>query len=1217
MAASSPSEEGQFAPENIVERSILQQAESAAAAQGPNRQEAPSEKVDLVNLDLAEETPPPAYGDICGDICGDIYGEIRDEENGLGTSARVTGDGRVNIRISQLSRRLSQIFTPALRQQVQSVDDSDGPPSPYVPPSLGGEKGVPPPPPLNIVIQVVGSRGDVQPFVALGKVLKYTYGHRVRLASHPNFKEFVQENGLEFFSIGGDPSRLMAFMAKNPSLMPGFRSLVSGDISQRRKDVAEYIQGCWRSCYKAGDGTSDHATDDDLTARPFVADCIIANPPSFAHIHCAEKLGIPLHIMFTMPYSPTQAFPHPLANIQSSNADPQLTNYISYVMIEVLQWQGLGDIINRFRAKCLSLDPVSLIWGPGMLHRLKVPHTYCWSPALIPKPKDWGPHISVSGYYSLESASHYTPTPDLQDFLEAGPTPIYIGFGSIVLEDPNGMMELVFEAVRKTSQRAILSKGWGGMGAGIDHMPSGIFMIGNVPHDWLFKHVSCVVHHGGAGTTASGIAAGRPTVVVPFFGDQAFWGAMIARAGAGPDPIHHKQLTADKLADAINFCLRPESLERAKNLASKTAAERGSDMGAQSFHQHLEIDRLRCMLAPSRPATWRIKRSQIRLSAFAACTLANAKLLDFHDLKLFRPQEYETDEGPWDPISGGAAACFRAFSGMAMGVAEFPSETLKPLHIPIGSRQQSQESLPIIARRSKTSLVNERSTSAGQNPSLNAQESLSRVGSLPSRSSSNIESSHISEGLGGQLNPKQEDAGRRRVRSRNEPDSGKDRDMLRQTGVHTSKGLGRIVKSSAKIPMDISVGLTKGFHNFPKLWGDDTVRPQEKISDFKSGVMAVGKEFGYGWYDGVTGLVTHPLNGARKDGAGGFLKGIGKGLGGFVTKPTAGFAGVLGHTMKGVHKEMQKLFGGNVQNYIIASRVAQGYEEWLQSSDTEKQDVLVRWKLVQKCLNERNTEEAMQDFLKVQKEENIENTEANSNSGVGPILDSESAIFTTDGSRPEELHEMAGTNEIKQLPGPELPRPDAEEDASLERWGQEDESQLQHRQQEATDSQTEDENLRQAIAASEIEAQRHASEALEFERQLEQVMAQSLREHNQRQSSSSSSSVWLSDASLDEDDEDIEREPDEMTGKVVATSSQQPPSYHPTMKSEFGGQRGEKTAEERTEEEIVLEYVKKQSLLEIHHRNKGKSRATAADYEGDEDDEDLQKALKLSMQDRT
>jgi UDP:flavonoid glycosyltransferase YjiC (YdhE family) len=507
MATRYPPEKGEPVPEPFMQQSMIQQAQAAAAAQtntaGSMRQEALLKNTDLITPDgVEDDTPPPAYSD--------IHGEIRNEKDGLGTSASVTDDGRVNIRINQFNNRLSQIFTPALRQHVESVQNGRPPPPPYIPPFLGGEEGVPPPPPLNVVIQVVGSRGDVQPFVALGKILKDTYGHRVRLATHPTFKDFVQENGLEFFSIGGDPSQLMAFMVKNPGLMPGFRSLVSGDVGRRRKDVADYIQGCWRSCYRTGDGTTDDDVseipgDDTSSARPFVADCIIANPPSFAHIHCAEKLGIPLY----MPYSPSQVFPHPLANITSSNADPQLTNYISYAMIEVLAWQGLGDIINRFRAKCLGLDPISVLWATGMLQRLKIPHTYCWSPSLIPKPKDWGPHISISGFYFLNLASNYTPTPELQAFLDAGPPPVYIGFGSIILENPDAMTELIFEAVRKTGQRVLLSKGWGGIGADELSIPDGVFMLGNVPHDWLFKQVSCVVHHGGAGTTAAGITAGK------------------------------------------------------------------------------------------------------------------------------------------------------------------------------------------------------------------------------------------------------------------------------------------------------------------------------------------------------------------------------------------------------------------------------------------------------------------------------------------------------------------------------------------------------------------------------------------------------------------------------------------------------------------------------------------------------------------------------------
>lgn len=228
----------------------------------------------------------------------------------------ILDDGRVNIKIDQKTRRLSELLVPALRSQLslQLGPEVTKEPSAIIPPGLNTQGGKLPPPPLNVVIHVVGSRGDVQPFVALGKVLKETHGHRVRLATHPTFRGFVEENGLEFFSIGGDPAELMAFMVKNPGLMPGIESLRAGDVGKRRKGMYEIVQGCWRSCIEVGDGTGMRASDDNIdirssfdsgismndpSAQPFVADAIIANPPSFAHIHCAEKLGIPLHLMFT------------------------------------------------------------------------------------------------------------------------------------------------------------------------------------------------------------------------------------------------------------------------------------------------------------------------------------------------------------------------------------------------------------------------------------------------------------------------------------------------------------------------------------------------------------------------------------------------------------------------------------------------------------------------------------------------------------------------------------------------------------------------------------------------------------------------------------------------------------------------------------------------------------------------------------------------------
>jgi hypothetical protein len=161
-------------------------------------------------------------------------------------------------------------------------------------------------PPLNIVIMIVGSRGDVQPFLPIGLTLK-AKGHRVRIATHPTFKDFVEAEGLEFFSIGGDPAALMAFMVKNPGLLPGMEAVRKGDISQRRREIDDMIHRCWRACIDSGNGLEEDKPDPDIPLtpyqiamqRPFIANAIIANPPSFAHVHCAERLSIPLHMVFT------------------------------------------------------------------------------------------------------------------------------------------------------------------------------------------------------------------------------------------------------------------------------------------------------------------------------------------------------------------------------------------------------------------------------------------------------------------------------------------------------------------------------------------------------------------------------------------------------------------------------------------------------------------------------------------------------------------------------------------------------------------------------------------------------------------------------------------------------------------------------------------------------------------------------------------------------
>ncbi|KAM0554892.1 hypothetical protein ACHAPJ_006627 [Fusarium lateritium] len=182
---------------------------------------------------------------------------------------------------------------------------------------------------LNIVVQVVGSRGDVQPFIALGNELQ-RHGHRIRLATHDTFAKFVRDSGLEFYPIGGDPAELMAYMVRNPGLIPSMKSLAAGDVQKKRYMIQEMLENFWDSCLMA----------DPLTGVPFTADAIIANPPSFAHIHCAQALGIPVHLVFTMPWSNTKAFPHPLTQLKNTGSDPRMQYYMSYYVVEWLTWQG-------------------------------------------------------------------------------------------------------------------------------------------------------------------------------------------------------------------------------------------------------------------------------------------------------------------------------------------------------------------------------------------------------------------------------------------------------------------------------------------------------------------------------------------------------------------------------------------------------------------------------------------------------------------------------------------------------------------------------------------------------------------------------------------------------------------------------------------------------------------------------------------------------------
>lgn len=896
-----------------------------------------------------EDEPPPAYTE--------TYGRLDISEDGMGAQAEIAGDGRVNININQPTRGLTGLF-PTIRSQWRLLERQKAPSSPQKPPGddiLEFAKNVPP---MNILIQIIGSRGDVQPFIALGKILKEQHMHRVRVATHPVFKDFIEKHGLEFFSLGGDPSELMAFMVKNPGLVPGLESLKAGDVSKRRKGMWEVLLGCWRACIEPGDGMSDQPDVDSngsQHAKPFVADAIIANPPSFGHIHCAERLGIPLHLMFTMPWSPTAAFPHPLANIQHSNVEHGLSNFLSYALVDMMTWQGLGDLVNKFRQRTLGLEPVSTMWAPGMISRLKVPHTYCWSPALIPKPVDWPSQINISGFFFLPLASSYTPSPELETFLAAGPPPVYIGFGSIVIDNPDVLANKIFQAVQMAGCRALVSKGWGGIGADGLAIPDNVHLLGNCPHDWLFPRCAAVVHHGGAGTTAAGISCGKPTVIVPFFGDQPFWGAMVHKSGAGPAPIPHEQLTAEGLAAAITVALNDETKIKAEELGACIKSESGACNGARSFHESLHGTLTRCNVFNDRVAVWNVRGTNIKLSALAARVLVEEGLVEggYAGLKLWRSKEWAVDDGPMDPISGMAGALMGTFGSIMMGVGDFPKEVFK-------ARTRDSEKGK---GKGKGKETESREPQLSGQPSPETESEDSKGKTIAPQSTTSLESgvNDIGEKSTSQIEPQgTQTRGSTASGSTNgtkqvKPSKGKGKgcegighDL--HTALGASKGVKKIVGAGIRSPMEFSLGLAQGFRNVPRLYGDSTVRPAEKVTGFHSGLKVAGKEFSLGLYDGFTGLLTQPIKGAKEEGAVGVIKGFGKGFSGFVFKTGAGVWAIPGYTMKGIHREYMKFTNPNDATSIItAQRVAQGEVE-LEGEHREeiRAAVLGRWWIIKR-----------------------------------------------------------------------------------------------------------------------------------------------------------------------------------------------------------------------------------------------------------------------------
>ncbi|KAF2477040.1 UDP-Glycosyltransferase/glycogen phosphorylase [Lindgomyces ingoldianus] len=825
-------------------------------------------------------------------------------------------DGRLKLSINETvnSGYFAKTLGAGLRKHIRSGEDGESAKSPLpghdaetekIPPEddkmeNGSKQRVK----LNVCVIVIGSRGDIQPFLKIGKILKDDYGHRVRIATHPAFKKFVEEDsGLEFFSVGGDPSELMAFMVKNPGLIPSVDTIKDGEIGRRRAAMYDMFQGMWRACINSTDDENDKANMKMMGDKhPFVADAIIANPPSFAPQHIAERLGVPLHMIF--PYTPTAQFPHPLANIKASNVDANYTNFMSYPLVEMMTWQGLGDLINRFRSKTLCLEEISTLWAPGQLYRLKVPYTYMWSPSLVSKPKDWGPEIDIAGFVFLELASSFKPPESLIKFLDDGPPPLYIGFGSIVVDDPDKFTKLIFEAVEMAGARALVSKGWGGLGDE-GNTPDNIYMLENTPHDWLFPRVSAVVHHGGAGTTAIGLKCGKPTMIIPFFGDQPFWGAMVAKAKAGAhNCIPYKKLTAERLAEGIKQCLTNEAKENVQKIADSIAKEGdGAANAVRSFHRSLPLHgdySMRCQILENRVATWKLKNTDLRLCSLAAELLVEWKKIKWNDLRLLRHYEWNDFGGPGEPITGGWGAIMGTASDVATGVGLIPFKMAKS----VKKREEYYQKRYRISkgqRHAKQTLAQANTDFPNERRNSNWKDSNSRS-DRPGK-------------------PDRRDTNQRTLSKLPRPEDYLAQELAQEAGHGLLKTGGAIIRA----PMEFTLAITQGFHNAPRLYGDETVRRPPRVTGFHSGFRAGRDEFVYGIRDGVAGLWMQPYCGARDGGMMGFLHGFGMGIGGVVLKDIAAFLGPPAYVMKGLHEEALKKY--QPTNFLRRARVIQGQNE--------------------------------------------------------------------------------------------------------------------------------------------------------------------------------------------------------------------------------------------------------------------------------------------------
>ncbi len=413
---------------------------------------------------------------------------------------------------------------------------------------------------MKVLILTVGSRGDVQPYTALGVGLREA-GHDVTLATHVPFREFVATHGLDFAPLPGDPREVLQTDEAQELLASG-RSVVR--FAGRFLAV---LKPWFRELVAS---TSSLVPESDL---------VLYSPLAFTAWHQAQVTGTPALLATLQPFARTRAF----STVSNGGADlGGPLNLISHRMTEQLFWQPLREEVNAWRVEDLGLDPIPFL-GPykrlSLEGRIQLAGL---SPTLVPPPDDWPGTIRVTGAWHLDQPEPHDAA--LEAFLDAGEPPVYVGFGSMVARNPEMISELVVTAARLGGRRLVLGSGWTGLGADLG---DDVHVVGDTPHQHLFPRMAAVVHHGGAGTTHTAARAGIPQVVIPFFADQPFWARRVNAVGIGPAPLPRSRLAVGSLAERIGSAVAPGHSARARALSRILADEHGVEAAVAVIETHV------------------------------------------------------------------------------------------------------------------------------------------------------------------------------------------------------------------------------------------------------------------------------------------------------------------------------------------------------------------------------------------------------------------------------------------------------------------------------------------------------------------------------------------------------------------------------------------------------------------------------------------------------